>query len=116
MMIDPTGTCGPVYRKCILLPFGEYLPFEKRFPFLRKVFPGVLQYLQGTETALFEITGTKRIIPTLCYEFVFPGLIREFAQAGGNILLNLADDIWFGDSEASAIHLALGVYRSISEC
>ena len=113
MMIDPAGTCGPIYRKRILLPFGEYLPLEKRFPFLRKIFPGVLKYLHGTETVLFEITGTKRIIPTLCYEVVFPGLIREFAQAGGNVLLNLSDDIWFGDSDASAIHLALGVYRSI---
>lgn len=113
MMIDPTGTCGPIYRKRILLPFGEYLPFEKRFPFLRKIFPGVLKYLQGADTVLFEPEEGKHIIPTLCYEVVFPGLIREFAQAGGNVLLNLSDDIWFGDSDASAIHLALGTYRSI---
>jgi len=113
MMIDPTGKCGPVYRKRILLPFGEYLPFEKRFPSLRKVFPGVLKYLQGAEIILFEPKEGKHIIPTLCYEVVFPGLIREFVQAGGNVLLNLSDDIWFGDSDASAIHLALGIYRSI---
>ena len=112
-MIHPTGTCGPLYRKRILLPFGEYLPFEKRFPFLRTIFPGVLRYVQGTETVLFEIPGGKRIIPTLCYEVVFSDLVREFTQAGGNVLLNLADDIWFGDSDASAIHLALGTYRSI---
>ncbi len=113
MMIDPAGTCGPLYRKHILLPFGEYLPFEKRFPFLRRIFPGVLKYVRGTETVLFEVTGGKRIIPTLCYEVVFSGLVREFVQAGGNVLLNLADDIWFGNSDASAIHLALGTYRSI---
>lgn len=113
MMIDPAGTCGPLYQKRKLLPFGEYLPFEKSFPFLRRIFPGVLRYVQGTETVLFEVSAGKLVIPTLCYEVVFSDLVREFVRAGGNVLLNLADDIWFGDSDASAIHLALGTFRSI---
>lgn len=112
-IITAKGGFGPRYRKMILFPFGEYLPFEKRLPWLRKLFPHALNYIAGKETTLLPIAGKDRGIALLCYEVLFPGLIRRFVAAGGEVIVNMVDDAWFGASDASAIHMALAVYRTV---
>lgn len=112
-LILKTGEFGPRYRKQILFPFGEYLPLEKRFTWLRKLFPRVLCYIPGRDATLLPLGGKERIIPTICYEVLFPKLIREFVKKGGDIIVNMVDDAWFGQSDASAMHMALAVYRAV---
>ncbi len=112
-LINETGEFGPIYRKRILLPFGEYLPGEKRLPWLRRLFPRVLHYIPGDDrVVLLPVDGHWRVMPTLCYEVLFPGLVREFVEHGGNIIVNLVDDVWFGQSDASAVHMSLAVFRA----
>jgi len=110
-MISPENSCGPEYAKKILFPFGEYLPFEKQLPFLRKWLPGVLHYKPGNQDRLFPTAG-KNIIPSLCYEVIFSDFIRGMVGAGGNIIVNMSDDAWFGQSSAANIHLSLALFRS----
>jgi apolipoprotein N-acyltransferase len=111
-MISPENPCGPEYAKKILFPFGEYLPFEKQLPFLRKWLPGILHYKPGNEDRLFHLSG-KNIIPSLCYEVIFSDFIRGMVGAGGNIIVNMSDDAWFGQSTAANSHLALALFRSV---
>jgi len=111
-MISPEKRYGPEYAKKILFPFGDYLPFDKQLPFLRKWLPGVLHYKPGNEDRLFHI-ARKNIIPSLCYEMIFLDFIRGMIKAGGNIIVNMSDDTWFGQSTAANIHLALALFRSV---
>ena len=112
-LIQPNGAFGPGYRKRILLPFGEYLPGEKRLPWLRRLFPRALHYIPGDGSVrLLAVGGGRRTIPTLCYEVLFPGHVRAFVEQGGDVIVNLVDDVWFGESPASAIHMALAVFRA----
>ncbi len=113
LYIDENGEYNKVYNKQVLVPFGEYLPFEDELPILRKLFPGVLNYQSGKDVTLFETKKKCSVIPALCYEAVFSNHIRKFVERGGNMIVNIIDDAWFGKSSESAIHLSLGIYRAI---
>ncbi len=103
-----------VYYKRRLSPFGEQIPFEKTFPWLRKLFPNGHHYINGTEPQVFPVGPGVRAIPVICYESIFPDLTRDAVLSiGGNLLINQVNDGWFGDTPASEIHLALGLFRSV---
>jgi len=111
--IDKEGQMRATHNKRILLPFAEYLPFEQKYPILRKWLPNVLYYIPGTDTQTFEIQGKISIIPLICYEVIFPDLTREFVQNGGNFIITMANDYWFGDNYASLIHFSLALFRAV---
>ncbi len=102
-----------IYRKQYLLPFAEYLPGEIRFPLLRQLFPGALHYLAGKESRVFSLGAEVKVIPLICYEAVFPELVRSAWEQGGNLIVNPVDDAWFGKTAGAAVHLALAVFRAV---
>lgn len=112
-MALPSGEFGKEYNKIILFPFGEYIPFEERLPFLRNMFQGARNYIAGKERTVFDLNQGKKIIPVICYESVFTDLIRGFVDRGGNAIVNMSDDAWFGKSGLSLIHFSLAVFRSV---
>lgn len=111
--LDKNGAVGEEYQKNILVPFGEYIPLEERFPFLRRLFPGVMPFKPGKKTLLYDLGKGRQGIPALCYEAVFTGHVRRFVERGGTVLLNMVDDAWFGRTSASKIHLSLAMYRAV---
>ena len=112
--IDKNGNVGEEYRKLILVPFGEYIPLERQFPFLRKIFPGVMTFTAGDRgPVLYNFGEGRRLIPSLCYEAIFTEHTRRFVRRGGNILVNMVDDAWFGESPASVNHLSMALYRTV---
>lgn len=112
--IDKDGRVGEEYRKLLLVPFGEYLPLEGRFPLMRKLFPGVLAFSAGTQgPVVYDLGEGRRLIPSLCYEAIFTGHTRRFVERGGNVLVNMVDDAWFGDSPASLAHLSMALFRTV---
>ncbi|MDJ0808388.1 MAG: apolipoprotein N-acyltransferase [Gammaproteobacteria bacterium] len=102
-----------IYLKQQLLPFGEYIPGEDTFPYLRKLFPSALNYVPGNGSRLFSIKSGISIIPMICYEAVFPDLTRTAVEMGGNLLINTVNDAWFQGSHGLQIHLALALFRSV---
>ena len=112
-LIDQKRQLKASYRKQTLVPFFEYLPNEQNFPFLRKLFPDTHRYASGSQTSLFQLDDEVGIIPLICYETIFPGMTQDFIEQGGNLIINLTNDIWLGDSKGSAYHFSLGLFRSI---
>jgi apolipoprotein N-acyltransferase len=104
---------GTVYRKQKLLPFGEYLPFEQNFPWLRDIFPSALHYLPGEANVPFMLSDSITLLPLICYEVVFPEMVRDGIRLGGNVVINPVDDAWFGMSNAPEIHMALALFRAV---
>ncbi len=102
-----------VYHKQRLIPFGEYLPFEESMPWIRRLFPAVPFYRPGGEPGIFKLGAGVNLIPLTCYEAVFSRLARDAVELGGNVLINMVNDAWFGEGPGSEIHFALQVFRTI---
>lgn len=102
-----------VYRKQKRLPFGEYLPFKQAFPWLSKLFPRAPNYLAGEESVLFHLNNEIKLMPLICYEAVFPEIVKKGISIGGNVVVNPVNDGWFGNSFAPEIHLALALFRAV---
>ncbi|MDC0583956.1 apolipoprotein N-acyltransferase, partial [Paracoccaceae bacterium] len=115
--MDQNGVAKVVYDKHHLVPFGEYLPFER---WLDRIGLGFTSDLFGTGFAAGE--GPKRIniaplgavVPLICYEAVFPQDV-SFASQEAAILLLLTNDAWFGGFAGPQQHLAQAKMRSIEQ-
>lgn len=108
----PTGQLKEVYRKRVLLAFGEYMPFGELIPKLKEWFPEVSDFERGTETNLLQ-TERASFGPLICYEGLFPPLSAEAADRGADILLNLTNDSWYGDIFEPQQHMYMTLARAI---
>jgi apolipoprotein N-acyltransferase len=105
------------YDKQYLLAFGEYLPFGDDFPILYQWSPHSGRFSKGTSLEPVElvIKGKKRAISVLiCYEDILPSFTnRMVAHADPELLVNITNDAWFGDTTEPWEHLALAKFRAI---
>ncbi len=92
-----------VYNKVKLVPYGEFTPLAEFFPFISKIVPG-LDYSPGDEIKNLTLNQLK-IAPSVCFEGVFSAFTARFFGAGANLLINLTNDAWFGDSPGPRQHL-----------
>jgi apolipoprotein N-acyltransferase len=111
-LISPAGEWTARYDKIHLVPFGEYLPFPRLFAFAGGLTKEVGSFQKGSSRAPL-VAGDKKLGVFICYESVFPGEVREFANQGAEVLVNLSNDGWYGDSGAYAQHLNQTRMRAI---
>ncbi|MFZ0997607.1 MAG: apolipoprotein N-acyltransferase [Candidatus Sulfotelmatobacter sp.] len=111
-LISPAGDWTARYDKVHLVPFGEYLPFPKLFAFAGGLTKEVGEFEAGTSRTPLDAGGTKLGV-FICYESVFPGEVRQFADQGAQVLVNISNDGWYGDSGAYAQHLNQTRMRAI---
>ncbi len=112
MLFTPGGEEAGRYRKIHLVPFGEMFPFEDRFDFLKKVNFGEGDFSPGTDYTVFEIDGLKFGV-AICFESIYPGLVREFVSRGANAIVNITNDEWFGPSLGPHQHAQMAVMRAV---
>jgi apolipoprotein N-acyltransferase len=111
-LVSPAGDWTARYDKVHLVPFGEYLPFPRLFAFAGGLTKEVGEFEAGTSRAPLNAGGTELGV-FICYESVFPGEVRQFADRGAQVLVNLSNDGWYGDSGAYAQHLNQTRMRAI---
>ncbi len=92
-----------VYNKVKLVPYGEFTPLAEFLPFIGKLVPG-LNYSAGSRVVKFAWKKLE-IAPSVCFEGVFPAFTARFFKNGANLLVNLTNDAWFGDSPGPRQHL-----------
>ncbi len=104
------GKIAERYDKLHLVPFGEFIPFEKRFPFLRNwIETG--DFHSGKQMTVFHHPkGAFSVL--ICFEDIFPDLSRRFAK-DSEFLVNLTNDAWFGQSGAPFQHAQASAFRAI---
>jgi apolipoprotein N-acyltransferase len=111
-MIDPTGETVGRGDKLHLVPFGEYVPLGRYFPFISKLVVGIGDFSPGTKAVTLPVAGT-RVGTLVCYEVVFPELARRYVNNGARIMVNITNDAWFGRSSAPYQHLSIAAFRSV---
>lgn len=111
-LISPEGEWVSRYNKVHLVPFGEYVPFRRIFFFAGGLTQQVGDFTHGDSRAPLDAGGLK-LGTFICYESVFPGEVRQFAANGGQVLVNISNDGWYGDSGAWAQHLEQARMRAV---
>ncbi len=111
-LISPAGEWSGRYDKVHLVPFGEFLPFPQLFGFAGGLTKEVGEFQHGALLTPLE-AGNSRLGTFICYESVFPGAVRQFADRGAQVLVNISNDGWYGDSGAYAQHLNQTRMRAI---
>ena len=115
-VIDHDGSILSVYDKIHLVPFGEYLPFQRSLERLglqqlTKVQGG---FLAGTRRRALSVPRAPPFLPLICYEIVFPHDVVPPGERPG-WLLNLTNDGWFGMSAGPYQHFQQARVRAIEE-
>ena len=108
-----------VYNKINLVPFGEFLPFEKTLSKfgLKKITPGYNSFSSGDIRATINLGNKfneRSILPLICYEIIYSGKIKKKNQLP-DLVVNISEDAWFGRSIGPHQHFTKAIYRSIEE-
>ena len=110
----PDGTTGGVYRKMHLVPFGEYVPVKNLLFFAAPLVQAVSDFSAGEEATLLPVGG-HLVSTAICYEVVYPDLVRRFVAGGSELLTTITNDAWFGPTSAPYQHFEQASMRAIEE-
>jgi apolipoprotein N-acyltransferase len=114
---DAAGTVTSRYDKEYLLTFGEYLPFGDTFPILYRWSPNSGRFSPGTSLDPLELTvngATHPVTMLICYEDILPEFTNAAVRhADPELLVNMTNDAWFGDTVEPWEHLALAQLRAV---
>ena len=118
------------YDKQHLVPFGEYIPFHHSLLFfLDKLVEGIGDFEAGPGSTLLMYKPREKTPPmaaaatvpdfhvkfgvVICYEVIFPNLVRQFAANGADFMVTITNDAWFGPSSAPYQHFGMVVFRAV---
>src|ERR1019366_203062 len=113
-LVGPDGAVGGVYRKIHLVPFGEYVPLQRLLFFAAPLTEQVGTFTAGTTANLLPVQGHP-VSVSICYEVVYPALVRQFVTGGSELLTTITNDAWFGPTSAPYQHFEQASMRAIEE-
>ena len=113
-MLDTGGATSAVYRKIHLVPFGEYVPFQRALFFVAPLVEAVSAFTPGSFVTMLPVNG-HMVSTAICYEVTFPGLMREAVQQGSELLTTITNDAWYGESSAAYQHFEMATMRAIEQ-
>jgi apolipoprotein N-acyltransferase len=117
-LLSPHGDVAGKYDKIHLVPFGEYVPLRKILFFIDKMVVGIGDFQSGEEYTIFKVQSSKFKAQSsfgtlICFEVIFPDLVRRFVKNGAEFLVNITNDGWYGKTAASSQHIAMVVFRAV---
>jgi len=112
ILLNPSGDRIFSYDKIHLVPFGEYVPLRKWLAFTGKLTADIGDFTPGSQYSVGRLPD-GRFGTFICFEAVFPDLVRRFTTNGAELLINISNDGWFGRSGAPAQHLMMARVRAV---
>ena len=141
-LLSPEGSTLARYDKIHLVPFGEYVPLASLLFFVHKLVEGIGDFGAGKEFTVMEIPSEDLALPdrargmgasedvpkghrtgphikttrfgvVICFEVIFPELVRQFVKQGADFMATLTNDAWFGRSSAPYQHFSMVVFRAV---
>jgi apolipoprotein N-acyltransferase len=110
---DTAGRQTFLYDKIHLVPFSEYVPWASWFKFIQSITLEVGNFQQGSEYTVGTLPDGRHFSVYICYEAVFPGEVRKFADYGAELFVNISNDGWFGRTAGPQQHLEMARVRAI---
>jgi apolipoprotein N-acyltransferase len=112
LLADGENRILDYYHKVHLVPFGEYVPYEKLFFFAKKMTAQVGRLMPGA--GYYPMKYRDLLLGVLiCYEDIFPEISREMVDKGAQALINITNDAWYGNSSAAYQHQVFSQFRSV---
>lgn len=111
-LFRPHGGHPTVYNKIHLVPFSEKLPYDEIFGITDRIQFGQSDFSNGEDFTIFDIPEGK-FATLICFESVYPALVRDFVNRGVNFLVNITNDGWFGKTHGPFQHAQIAVFRAI---
>jgi apolipoprotein N-acyltransferase len=111
VLVGPEGNEISRYDKIYLVPFGEFVPWPFGY-LVEKVTREAGDFVAGDRIVVSR-SGEHRIGTFICYESVFGNGVRKFAASGAELLVNISNDGWFGQSAARDQHLLIARMRAM---
>ncbi len=100
------------YDKIRLLPFSEYLPMKKTVPWSFIQVPNFAGYAPGDKFNVFKLADFQFGV-TICWENIFPELVRNFVKNGGQFIVNITNEARFGQTAAPYQFLSMSIMRAV---
>jgi len=117
-LLKSDGTTAGIYRKVHLVPFGEYVPLRDLLffaaPLVESIGSGFVPGEQATVLPV-DVAGGHSLSVSICYEVVYPELVRRFVLSGSELLTTITNDAWFGATSAPYQHFEQASMRAIEE-
>jgi apolipoprotein N-acyltransferase len=112
-LVRADGSWGETYAKMHLVPFGEYVPLSGLLGFVNRMVQGAIgDFVPGEKPVVVRV-DSLRLGTVICYEMIFPELVRRFADSGASLLVNLTNDAWFGTSAGPYQHFQMVRMRAV---
>jgi len=110
-MLTERGIVGR-YDKIQLVPFGEYVPLSGVIGFVRSWAQFISELEPGSRAVVFPGPPAPLGV-VICYEGIFPELVRRFVVGGARLMVNMTNDGWFGRTHGPLQHLAMYPFRAV---
>ena len=114
-LVRADGGDGGVYRKMHLVPFGEYVPLRRLLFFVGPLVEAIGSGFAAGDDPVVMPVGGHAMSVAICYEVVYPALVREFVLRGSELLTTITNDSWFGTTSAPYQHFEQASMRAIEE-
>lgn len=119
-LLSSDGSINARYDKIHLVPFGEYVPLRSILFFVEKMVEAIGDFQAGDVYTVMTVPygnpehGSKASVSTLiCYEIIFPDLVRQFVNHGATVITTVTNDAWFGKTAAPFQHFSMAVFRAV---
>jgi len=113
-LVAPDGQTAAVYRKIHLVPWGEFIPMKRLLFFVSPLVDSFTDFSPGASMVMLPV-GSHLTSTAICYEVVYPSLVRQAVLAGSQLLTTITNDAWYGYSSAPYQHFALASMRAIEQ-
>lgn len=119
-LFQPQKRVSPVYKKIVLVPFAERIPYAEALKFLIEPLKwnvGISSWGKGEDTIVYSMTtrdgNQVSFSGMICYESVYPNFVRGFVEKGAQFLVVVTNDSWWGNTSGTYQHAAYASLRAI---
>src|SRR4029077_7768705 len=112
-MIGADGATGAVYRKIHLVPWGEYVPLRDWLTIVGLLVRAIGRGFDAGDTVTLLPLGSHPVSTAICYEIIYPDLVRLSCLQGSELLTTITNDSWFGATSAPYQHFEQASMRAI---
>ncbi len=114
-LIRADGTTGAVYQKMHLVPWGEYVPLHTWLTFVGPLVQAIGRGFDAGDRMTLLPLDSHAVSTAICYEIIYPDLVRRFVREGSELLTTITNDSWFGATSAPYQHFEQASMRAIEE-